>query len=155
MMKSKKSWRSKMEKPQQPEIKEGPSSWNEKYGGTRMLIATPKMIDRVVRNIPRHQIMTMGKLRAVLASEAGADYACQLTTGIFLRIVAEAAEESRAEDRTEITPWWRVVYDDGTLNPKMPGNLSLQTEYLRAEGIAVIPKGKAKLMVRDFASISV
>lgn len=149
-MKSKKSWRSKLESDHPYEVKEGPDPWNKKYGGSKMLIATPKMVDDAVKAIPKGKLKSIGQLRADLAEQCEADYACPLTTGIFLRIAAEAAEESKREGQKNITPYWRMVYDDGTLNPKFPGGMTQQASYLQQEGFVVIPKGKAKMMVRDF-----
>ena len=62
-----------------------------------------------------------------------------LVTGIFVRIAAEAAEEDAAAGKTEITPYWRVVKEDGSLNPKFPGGVQRQQEHLREEGHRIIP----------------
>ena len=42
-----------------------------------------------------------------LAHWHNADVTCPLVTGIFLRIVAEAAEEERLAGKSAITPYWR------------------------------------------------
>jgi len=49
------------------------------------------------------------------------DVTCPLVTGIFLRIVTEAAEEDRRAGRSDITGCWRVVGRDEQLNPKFLG----------------------------------
>jgi alkylated DNA nucleotide flippase Atl1 len=73
-----------------------------------------------------------------------------LTAGIFLGIVARAAEEDRAVGRTGIAPYWRVVKNDGSLNEKLPGGLSAQQENLQAEGFSIIPGvGKKPPKVQD------
>ncbi len=143
-------WQEKMKKPAQPEIKKAPEKWIERYGGDKMLIPTPRMIESAVKKIPQGNLTTVGLIRQYLAHEQGADFTCPLTTGIFLRIVAEAAEEARHEGKKNIAPYWRVIKDDGTLNPKFPGGLSLQSGYLSEEGFKIIPKGKNNLMVQDF-----
>ena len=58
---------------------------------------------------------------ADLARVHGADRTCPLTTGIFLRIVAEAAwEELQAgADPGAITPFWRVIAPDSSLARKL------------------------------------
>ena len=61
------------------------------------------------------------------------DVTCPLVTGIFLRIVAEATEEDRMAGKSESTPYWRVVGEDGRLNQKFPGGMERQAERLRAE----------------------
>jgi hypothetical protein len=139
-----------MNKPATPEIKEAPELWVERYGGNKMLIPTPRIIDAAVRKVPEGSLISNTILRQYLAEQHHADFACPMTTGIFLRIVAEAAEEARAEGKTDITPYWRVVKDDGTLNPKFPGGLEQQSAYLSNEGFKIVPKGRKNLMVKDF-----
>src|SRR5437879_603056 len=114
------SARVKLDKPQEPKIVRVPPTMS-RFGGGMMLIPTPKLVDELVRKIPKGKLATVGELRRKLATEFKADVTCPLTTGIFLRIAAEAAEEDRANGRKRVTPYWRVVKDDGTLNPKFPG----------------------------------
>jgi alkylated DNA nucleotide flippase Atl1 len=147
-MKSKLSWREKLEKDQQPKLVKIPPKMS-RFGTGTMLIPTPKLVDELVRRIPKGKLITVGELRRKLAADFGADVACPLTTGIFVRIAAEAAEEDRANGRRRITPYWRVVKDDGSLNPKFPGGEKLQTQCLRADGFSVVQNGK-RVVVRDF-----
>jgi alkylated DNA nucleotide flippase Atl1 len=74
-----------------------------------------------------------------------------MTTGIFIRIIAEAAEEDLREGKKQITPYWRVIKDDGSLNEKFPGGAEMQAERLRQEGHAIEPrKGKRPPKVVGF-----
>jgi hypothetical protein len=51
-----------------------------------------------------------------------------------------------------ITPYWWVVKDDGSLNPKFPGGAERQGERLRAEGHRILPaKGKRPPRVAEVA----
>ena len=59
-----------------------------------MLIPTPKLIDAYIRQIPEGKAVDSQTLRKDLALQNGAEVTCPLTTGIFLRIVAEAAQEA-------------------------------------------------------------
>jgi alkylated DNA nucleotide flippase Atl1 len=102
-----------------------------------MLISTPLEVQQVVRGIRKGRVLTMGELRARLAAQHNADYTCPLTTGIFLRIVAEAAEEERSAGMVRVSPWWRVVRDDGTLNDRLPGGGVDQARRLTADGVQV------------------
>jgi hypothetical protein len=95
-----------------------------RFGDGLMLIPTPVLVDEVVRRVPKGKLVTVSEIRRRLAIEFSADVTCPLTTGIFIRIVAEAAEENRAGGRKRVTPYWRVVKDDGTLNPKFPGGVT-------------------------------
>ena len=41
----------------------------EKYGGSRMYFAPPLDYDRIIRQIPRGRVMTVGQIRALLEAE--------------------------------------------------------------------------------------
>jgi len=71
--------------------------------------------------------------------------------GAFLRIISEAAEEDRQNGKKRITPYWRVIKADGSLNPKFPGGVKAQAARLKEEGHKIIPdKGKRPPKVRDY-----
>lgn len=117
------------------------------------LIPRPLDIDALVRRVPKGRVTTVAQIRAALAAAAGADDACPLTTGIFLRIVAEAAEERRRTGFKRLTPWWRVVNEDGSLRDRFPGGAAAQARLLRLEGCALARARGARLpRVRDFAA---
>jgi alkylated DNA nucleotide flippase Atl1 len=116
------------------------------YPAGRMLISAPLELDAVIRRIPAGRVLTLGALRANLARNHRADYTCPLTTGIFLRIVAEAAEEERATIGGRIAPYWRVVRDDGALIDKLPGGVAAQARRLAAEGVVVLHLGKVPVV---------
>lgn len=133
-MKTKTTWALKMDKPVAPDLQEGPASWNASYGGKIMVIPTPRLIEKLLYEIPKGKIKTLSSLRQEIANETGADYACPLTTGIFLRICSEYAEELRSEGVKKIPPYWRVVRDDGSPIEKFPGGPEAQIRILKSEG---------------------
>jgi len=135
--KSKTSWRAKLHKPMQPKLVPVPDGMAKRLGHGMMLIPTALELDAMIRKIPRGQVSTLAQIRRRLARWHNVDVTCPLVTGIFLRIVAEAAEEDRLADRQEITPYWRVVRDDGRLNAKFPGGIEAQARWLREEGHTV------------------
>lgn len=139
---SRTSWRAKLEKPQEPRLVAVPPKMS-RFGSGMMLIPTPKLVDELIRKVPKGKLATVSELRRKLASDFKADVTCPLTTGIFVRIAAEAAEEDRAQGRNRVTPYWRVVKDDGTFNPKLPGGVAQQTRNLIAEGFEVSTSGKS------------
>lgn len=147
---SRTSWRAKLEKPQEPRLVAVPPKMS-RFGTGIMLIPTPKLVDELIRRIPKGRLATVGELRRKLAADFKADVTCPLTTGIFVRIAAEAAEEDREHGRKRITPYWRIVKDDGTFNPKLPGGIAEQTRRLRAEGFESSTSQK-KTRVIDFES---
>lgn len=142
-------WREKMERLQEPKLVRIPPKMSQ-WGKGMMLIPTRKLVDAIVRQVPRGRLVTVGEIRRKLAANFSADVTCPLTTGIFIRIVAEAAEEDRANGRKRIAPYWRVVKDDGSLNPKFPGGVAQQARNLRTEGFTVVGNGKKPPIVKEF-----
>ncbi len=144
-MKSRTAWRAKLEKPQLLKIVDDPQ------GRGKMLIPRPIDVDALVRRVPRGKLITLDQLRQKLAKDCQADITCPLTTGIFLRIVAETAEEDRSRGVADIAPYWRVIRADGTLNDKYPGGVEAQASRLLEEGHS-IQAGK-KPRVKNFEKV--
>ena len=150
-MKTRKSWREKRDTNQESKIENLPPEAWSRMGGRTMLVSTPHDVDAMIRKIPRGKVVTSALLRQTLADEAGAECACPTSTGIFVRIAAEAAEEERAEGAKRITPYWRVLGKEGSLNEKFPGGTKLQAENLSAEGFQIEPPtGKKPPRVKEY-----
>ncbi len=105
---------------------------------SRLLIPNPADVEALMRKVPQGKLLTMGALRATLARRARADMACPLVTGIFVRLIGEAAEGDRKVGKARVTPWWRTIKDDGKLNDKFPGGTAAHAKHLRAEGVRII-----------------
>jgi alkylated DNA nucleotide flippase Atl1 len=138
-MKTRKSWREKMRNPNLPKLVAIPPKMRKRFGVGTMLVPSPGEVEAFIRTVPEGLITTVSEIRAFLAGEHSADVTCPLTTGIFIRIAAEAAEEETRAGAAKITPYWRVLKDDGSLNPKFPGGVGRQAERLRAEGHRIVP----------------
>jgi len=136
---TRRSWREKLHNPDLPKVVEIPPKWQKRFGAGAMLVPDPREVDALIRRVPAGSVITVSKLRARLAAKYAADVTCPLTTGIFVRIAAEAAEEDARAGKRKITPYWRVVKEDGSLNPKFPGGVRRQIERLRAEGHRILP----------------
>lgn len=149
-----KSWREKLENPPLglPKVVNGPATWEKRFGGRRVLVPTPLLVDGLIRKVKKGKLITVTQIREQLAKDFGADATCPLTTGIFVRIVAETAEEDLRNGKKQITPYWRVIGADGCLtNPKLPGGFKAQVARLKAEGHKIVPaKGKKPPKVMDF-----
>lgn len=125
----------------------------KRLAGMKMLIPKPIDVDAHMRGVRKGSVMTLSTLRDRLAADAKVDICCPLTTGIFARLAAEAAEEDRAEGKARITPWWRMVRDDGTLIDKFPGGGKTQAQLLRDEGVELGTVGRSsKLRVLALAT---
>lgn len=120
--------------------------------GASMVIATPAEVDELVKTIPPGKLATVNTVREALAKRHGTTIACPITTGIFLSIVAKAADEMEKMGARRITPWWRVIRSDGKLNDKMPGGVAQHRKRLSVEGFKIVRRGKASLVVDGFES---
>ena len=153
MVKTRKSWREKLENPPKglPRVVDVPPKMAKRFGTGKMLIATPLLVDALIRKVEKGKLVTVRQLRERLAKDFKVDSTCPLTTGIFVRIAAETAEEDLRMGRGDITPYWRVIRDDGSLNEKFPGGVATQATRLRQEGHTIEPaKGKKPPKVKDF-----
>ena len=145
MPKTRKSWREKLETEQEPKVV------NDPRGRGKMLIPRPLDVDALIRKIQKGKLVTDSQIRERLAKDFHANLTCPMTTGIFIRIAAETAEEDLTSGVTEITPYWRVIKSDGSLNEKFPGGTDAQAAHLREEGHTIEPgKGKKPPKVKDF-----
>jgi hypothetical protein len=142
-MKTRKSWREKMDNPNLPKVVDIPARMQKRFGAGTMLIPSPNEVEAFIRTVRKGSITTVSQIREFLAGKHSANVTCPLTTGIFVRIAAEAAEEDTGAGKGKITPYWRVLKDDGSLNPKFPGGVRRQEERLREEGHRIVP-GKGK-----------
>lgn len=144
MKSSRTPWVTKLRPEQEPKLVEAPR------GAGRMLVPTPLLVAAEVRRIRRGSLVTPARIRTALARKLGADVTCPLTTGIFLNIIAGAAEEQLAQGRRPAAPYWRVVEEDGSLNPKRPPGPERQASRLRAEGHRLKRTSRGKWQVEGF-----
>lgn len=128
-----KTWREKMG-PGSPHKVTLPKPYCGAPVGGLMLVASPELVDAYARNVPAGETRTAAELRQELAAAHGADISCPTSTGIFTRIVAEAALEALAEGAptSSVTPFWRIVDPDSDL----AGKLSCGREFVRARRAA-------------------
>lgn len=105
--------------------------------GAKMLISTPKIIDDYVRQIPKGKSGSLATMRKDLAIEYGADYTCPVTSGIFLRIVSEAAHEQieKGKPLNKVAPFWRVIDEKSALNKKLSFGQNFVKQQRKKEGL--------------------
>ncbi|HYM60375.1 MAG TPA: hypothetical protein VEZ11_05735 [Thermoanaerobaculia bacterium] len=127
-MNSRKPWEEKLKPEQQPHLVE------DSRGRGLMLVPTPLIVAAEIRRVARGRLITPEALRDRLAKRYGAAFTCPMTTGIFLSIIAGAAEDQLARGSRPVAPYWRVVQTSGVLNPKWPPGPDRQASHLRAEG---------------------
>ncbi len=149
-MARKKSWSEKLNDDKDlPKIVEIPEKMRKRYGEGTMVIPAPREVNEIMRQVPKGKLITVNEIRQKLAAKHGTTIACPLTTGIFVWIAANAAEEAAREGAIDITPYWRTLKSGGFLNEKYPGSVERHRQLLESEGFQIIPKGK-KWMVADY-----
>jgi len=115
--KTRKTWREKLtDSKGLPKVVEITDKMSKRWGTGTVVIPAPKEVDEIMKKVPRGKLITINQIRTTLAQKHGATIGCPLTTGIFIRIAAEAAVEDLTRGETEITPYWRVLRADGSLN---------------------------------------
>lgn len=126
-----KTWVEKRDLEKQPEVKRIDVDFADMKKGDKMLIATPAIVDTYVRHIPKGKEGSLVQMRKDLAAEYQADKTCPVTSGIFLRIVAEAAYEEYLQGKpiSKITPFWRIINQKSPVAKK----LTFGTEFLLAQ----------------------
>ena len=123
-----KTWAEKMQPEMQPVVETTTKTFADIPQGSRMLIATPGIVENYLKNIPEGSETTLSQLRKDLAADYNADYTCPVTTGIFLRIVAENAWDQlqQGKKEEEVAPFWRII----NLKSPTAKKLSFGTEFL-------------------------
>jgi hypothetical protein len=111
--------------------------------GCKLLIATPTIVEDYMRKIPEGRHVTIPQMRADLAKEYGADMTCPVTSGIFVRIVAENAYEQMKQGAPleKIAPFWRMIDLESSQARKLTFGTNFLLKQRAAEGL---PEVQAK-----------
>lgn len=89
----------------------------------KMLIPSPNIIQNYINQIDPGCVSDVEIMRNDLAIEYGTDFTCPMTTGIFLRIVAEYNyERLDRKNNNEICPFWRIIDPSSKLSEKLSFN---------------------------------
>lgn len=148
-MPRKKSWTEKLEDSKDlPRVEKITPRMSKRWGAGTIVIPAPLEVDEMMRRVPMGRVTTINEIRIVIAKKNKATICCPITTGIFARIAADAAEEQK-EKRTDITPYWRTLRADGEINEKYPGGVEGQRKLLEKEGHRIVEKGK-KYVVANY-----
>jgi hypothetical protein len=126
---AKKTWAEKYQTTAEPKIERTDKKFADIPEGVNLLIATPKIVDEYIRQIPKGKSTDIKTMRKDLAAEFHAEYTCPITSGIFLRIVAEKAYEEMQQGKKQVTPFWRMI------DPKSPTakKLTFGTDFIKEQ----------------------
>ena len=132
-----KTWAEKLNIDRQPVIEKADKDFAGIKAGQMMLIPTPKIVDEYIRQIPKGRQTNTETLRKDLAAEYHAEVTCPLTTGIFIRITAEAAFEDipKGKPLNKITPFWRVITEKSPAAKKLTFGTEFLIEQRKKEGL--------------------
>lgn len=141
-MAKKKTWREKVNEFEE-KIHDITPEWEEKLGKGKILIPNAVDIERLINKTKAGELLTNDIIREALAKEKNVQVTAAIPTGVYLKYIALAAEEERPVKKDKITPYWRVLKPNGTINIKNPGGVEKQIALLAAEGHN-IEQGKGK-----------
>lgn len=133
-----KTWAEKMNPALEHKVEKTDKSFADIPEGSTMLIATPQIIAEYIRHIPKGTHTSLQQMRKDLAAEYNAQYTCPVTSGIFLRIVAENAYEEYQQGKpvSKITPFWRMIDRKTPAFKKLTFDTAFLEEQWKKEGIA-------------------
>lgn len=129
-----------------------PETMVSRWGMGRMLIPAPLELEALIREIPYGLVVCVKELRQELARRHCVEMTCPLVTELFWRTIAEAALEEDQDGVDDVTPYWRVVRDDGSLNKKLPGGIRVQADRLIKEGHLLLRTRSAQTLRVPFES---
>lgn len=134
-MAKKKTWLEKLTESKQPHIVKLEKAFAGIPANSNLLIPSPLLIDQYIQNIAHGKQSDSKTMRTDLALEFNADNTCPVTTGIFLRIVAEANYEKwqLGSKIDEITPFWRIIAPNSPLAKKLTFGAKFLQEQIDRE----------------------
>ena len=135
-----KTWVEKRDLANEPEVKKSLKDFADIKAGEKMLIPSPKIVDEYIKHIPKGKESSLAQMRKDLAAEFNADKTCPVTSGIFIRIVSEAAYEEYGLGKAlnKITPFWRIINEKSPAAKKFSFGIDFLKEQRRKEKLPVL-----------------
>ncbi|MCU0441984.1 MAG: hypothetical protein MUE96_06275 [Bacteroidia bacterium] len=132
---ARKTWSEKYLTVTTPEVKRTDKKFADIPEGASMLIATPQIVDTYIKSIPKGKTADIKTMRNDLAAAHHSEYTCPVTSGIFLRIVAEKAYEEYQQGKKKITPFWRMISPQSPTAKKLTFGKAFLIQKRAEEGI--------------------
>lgn len=117
--------------------------------GDEIVLVNPNEVVEIMRKVPKGKLITIFEICKKIAEKHKVKACCSLTTGIFIMIAANAAEEAAKQGENLDIPYWRTLKANGFLNEKYPGGAEAHKELLEREGFKIIRKG-SKYAVQNY-----
>lgn len=137
MPSKRKTWAEKMKPGHSPKVEVTEKDFADIPAGSTMFIATPEIVDDYVRHIPEGHTTDIRQMRKDLAAANHAEYTCPVTSGIFLRIVAEKAWEDLQQGKPakDVTPFWRIIDTKSPTAKKLTFGTAFLAQQRAKEGL--------------------
>jgi hypothetical protein len=118
---ARKSWAEKRDGAPAPHVSILPKPFMGAPAGSILLVASPQVVKAYIEAIPPGETRSVAEMRQDLARAHNADVTCPTSTGIFVRIVAEAALEDihSGTPLAAVPPFWRVIAPDSDAAKKL------------------------------------
>jgi len=131
------SWKQKVAAPREPKRVTLETDFAGLPAGTRMFVATPRIVAEHLHRIPPGEGRSIQSFRDALAGAHGCEAACPVSTAVFIRMVAEAAWEDILTGRpaAEVAPFWRVVPPGSAIGKRLAADADWIAAQRAAEGI--------------------
>jgi hypothetical protein len=131
-----KSWQEKLQNNHPVKIETLEKKFAGLPAGSSLLIVNPPVVKKFIDKIPPGKRMGLPEIRQKLARKYRADAMCPLTSGIFLRIVSEAAWDEILAGKSpgEVTPFWRAISPKDAIIPKLRCGREFLEKMWSAEG---------------------
>lgn len=117
--------------------------------GDEVVLANPSEVVEIMRKVPKGKLITIVEICREIAEKHKVKACCSLTTGIFIMVAANAAEEATKQGKDLGIPYWRTLKAHGFLNEKYPGGAEAHKELLEREGFKITRIGK-KYVVQNY-----
>ncbi|MBO3832241.1 MAG: MGMT family protein [Candidatus Brockarchaeota archaeon] len=117
--------------------------------GDKVVLVNPSEVVEVMKKVQKGKLITIVEICRKIARKHRVKACCTLTTGIFITIAANAAEEAAREGGDLGIPYWRTLKAGGFLNEKYPSGAENHEKLLEKEGFKIIRKGR-KFAVKDY-----
>ena len=132
-----KTWNEKLNIDREPEVGPSVRKIDGFPPGSMMLVPTPREVRDYVMALKPGTKSSIPEMRATLAKQFGAEVTCPMVSGIFARIVSEAAlDDHRAGmPLDKITPFWRLVDPKTTLAKRLTCGADFIDRQRKSEGI--------------------
>lgn len=132
-----KTWNEKLNIDRKPEVGPSVRKIDGFPPGSMMLVSTPREVRDYVMALKPGTKSSIPEMRESLAKQFGAEVTCPMVSGIFARIVSEAALEDHRDGMPldKITPFWRLVDPKTPLAKRLSCGPDFVERQRKSEGI--------------------